>query len=415
MTIAHAIALPEGRQGGLGCAYRRGLVAAWPTRARWSREWRIWFVLLVFWPIGVALGQPATPPEQTWQGAVDQYLIGDRTAAGMILLRATPAALLESSRRAFEQWRAVPANVPEAHAIATRRFEASALLPLDILIAVTGRPLAAEHELALENAAREAWQRLDALDDGDGTSSAQVRRFRTWWHLAFVQHLIASGRFRDVSREAAAVHSPEEDPEAVAALALLRGVALETRARLADEAPTGAAAVSMRRLPLALRAGPMRIAMDDAGKQYRRALELLPGDREATLRLARVAIERDRLDDAERLLAPLLLQPCRDAVCGLAHLFAGEVHEGRKDMERASGAYASASAVPAVRHSALVAMMQVAMRRGSAGGAFDLTRQFATAVALAPRQPSDAWSLYTSGHLVEGDRILAHLTAAVVP
>ena len=369
----------------------------------------------MFWPIGVAIGQPAAPPEPTWQGAVDQYLLGDRTAAATILLRATPTELLESSRRAFEQWRAVPAAVPEARAIATRRFQASALLPLDILIAVTGRALASEHEVALEDAAREAWQRLDALDDGDGTSAAQVRRFRTWWHLAFVQHLIASGRFRDASSEAAAVHPPEGDPEAVAALALLRGVALETRARLADEAPTGTAAVSMRRLPLALRSGPMRIAMDDAGKQYRRALELLPGDRESTLRLARVAIERDRLDDAERLLAPLLSQPCRDAVCGLAHLFAGEVHEGRKDMERASGAYARASAIPAVRHSALVAMMQAGMRRGSAGGAFDLTRQFATPVALAPRQPPDAWSQYTAGRLIEGDRILKHLMATVVP
>ena len=93
----------------------------------------------------------------------------------------------------------------------------------------------------------------------------------------------------------------------------------------------------------------------------------------------------------------------------------GEVHEGRKDMERASGAYARASAVPAVRHSALVAMMQAAMRRGSAGGAYDLTRQFATPVALAPRQAPDAWSLYTAGRLVEGDRILTRLMATVVP
>ena len=43
------------------------LLAAWTTRARWSRGWRIWFVLLVFWPIGVAVGQPAAPPEQAWQ------------------------------------------------------------------------------------------------------------------------------------------------------------------------------------------------------------------------------------------------------------------------------------------------------------------------------------------------------------
>ncbi|WP_157899790.1 tetratricopeptide repeat protein [Luteitalea pratensis] len=369
----------------------------------------------MFWPVGGAVGQPAAPPDQAWQTAVDQYLAGDRSGAGATLLHATPPALFESSRRAFEQWRAGPAGDAEARRIATRRFQVSALLPLDLLIAVTGRALATEHEVALENAAREAWQRLDAFDGQDGgAASAQVRQFRRWWRLAFVQHLIASGRFRDVPREAASVHPPEDDAEAVAALALLRGVALETRARLADEVPTGSAAVNMRRLPVASRTAPMLIAMDDAGKQYRRALELKPGDREATLRLARVAIERNRLDDAERLLSPLLLQACRDAVCGLAHLFAGEVYEGRKDMERASGSYARASAVPAVRHSALVAMMQAAMRRGSAGGAYDLTRQFATPVALAPRQPPDAWNLYTAGRLFEGDRILTHLMATVV-
>ena len=353
-------------------------------------------------------------PEHAWQTAVDQYLAGDRTGAGALLLRAAPATLLDSSRRAFEQWRAVRAGDAEARRLATRRLQASALLPLEVLNTVTGRALVNEHEVTLGNAAREAWQRLDAFDDGDDASAAQVRQFRTWWRLAVVQHLVASSLFRDAAREAASIHPPDGDVDALAALALLRGVAIETRARLADEAPTGSAAVNQRRLPVTSRITPMLMAMDDAGKQYRRAIELLPSDRESALRLARIGIERDRPDDAERLLGPLLSQPCRDAVCGLAHLFAGEVFEGRKDLDQASGAYARASAVPAVRHSALIAMMQVAMRRGSAGGAYDLTRQFATPVAIAPRQPADAWSLYASGHLVEGDRILAHLTAAVI-
>ena len=173
ITIAHAIALPEGRQDGPGCAHRRALLAAWTMCTQWSRGWRIWFVLLVFWPVGGAIGQPAAPPDQAWQTAVDQYLAGDRSGAGAILLHATPPALFESSRRAFEQWRAVPAGDAEARRIATRRFQVSALLPLDLLIAVTGRALAAEHEVALENAAREAWQRLDAFDGEDG---AQRRR-----------------------------------------------------------------------------------------------------------------------------------------------------------------------------------------------------------------------------------------------
>jgi hypothetical protein len=369
----------------------------------------------MFVPNHTAKAQPAPSPGQPWPTAVDQYLAGDRAAAGATLRRAPATAIFESSRRAFEQWRAVPAGDETARRIATRRFQASALLPLELLIAVTGRALADEHEVALENAAREAWQRLEVFDHDNGATSMRVRQFRTWWRLGVVQHLIAAGRFRDAPREAATIRAPGDDIDAVAALAMLRGLALETRARLADEAPTGSAAVTMRRLPAASRVAPMSIAMEDAGKQYRRALESMPGDREATLRLARVALERDRLDDADRLLAPLLTQPCRDALCGLAYLFAGEVHEGRKDMEQASGAYARASAVPAVRHSALVAMMQVAMRRGSAGGAFDLTRQFATPLAIAPRQSSDAWSLYASGHLIEGDRILRHLTAAVVP
>ena len=80
--------------------------------------------------------------------------------------------------------------------------------------------------------------------------------------------------------------------------------------------------------------GPMLLAMDEAGKAYRRALELAPDDSEITLRLARVALERNRLDEAERVLAPLLPDPCRDATCGLAHLFAGELHEARHDLER---------------------------------------------------------------------------------
>ena len=203
--------------------------------------------------------------------------------------------------------------------------------------------------------------------------------------------------------------------EAQATLALLRGLALETRARLADEAPSASVAMSMRRLPPVSRMNPMLLTMDEAGKAYRRALEFAPGDRESTLRLARVAIERDRLDEATRLLEPLLDVSCRDAVCGLAYLFMGEIHEARTALERASSAYARASSVASVRHSALIAMMQLSLRRGNTGGAYDLTRQFSTPVALAPRQVPDAWPQYVGGHLIEGDRVLATMSAAVVP
>ncbi len=366
-------------------------------------------------PVAPTGAQAANGDDGAWQTAVDRYLAGDRTGAGILLLQMSRADVLDSSRRAFQRWRVSSASGPDARRLAARRFQASALLPLDVLIAVTGRALAPAHEVALEDAAREAWQRLDAFDDRPDDDGARIGRFRTWWRIGMVQHLVASGRFPDVTREAAAVRGADDDAAARAALALLRGVALETRARLADEAPTGTTAVTMRRLPTASRIGPMLMAMETAGREYRRALDLVPAHREATLRLARVAIERARWDEAERVLAPLLVQPCRDMICGLAHLFAGEVREARHDMEGAAGAYARASAVPAVRHSALVAMMQNAMRRGNTGGAYDLTRQFATPLALAPRQAPDAWTLYTGGRLIDTNLILVQLMAAVLP
>lgn len=350
-----------------------------------------------------------------WQAAVDRYLAGDRTGAGILLLQTSRAEVLDSSRRAYQRWRLASAREPDARRLAVRRFQASALLPLDVLIAITGRALAPAHEAALEDAAREAWQRLGAFDGRGDPDGVRIGRFRTWWRIGMVQHLIASGRFPDVTREAAAVRIADDDATARSSLALLRGVALETRARLADEAPAGTTAMSMHRLPLASRIDPLLMAMETAGREYRRALDLVPAHREATLRLARVAIERALWDEAERVLAPLLGQPCRDTICGLAHLFAGEVREARHDMDGAAGAYARASAVPAVRHSALVALMQNAMRRGNTGGAYDLTRQFATPLALAPRQWPDAWSLYSGGRLIDTDIVLVQLVAAVLP
>src|SRR5688572_19550117 len=114
MTIAHASALPEGRQGGAGCAYRQPMLAVDTRRARWRRAWCLCVVLFASWPLATATGQPAVAPEQAWQAAVEHYVAGERAAASAILLRATPATLLDSSRRAFDEWRAVPAASADA-------------------------------------------------------------------------------------------------------------------------------------------------------------------------------------------------------------------------------------------------------------------------------------------------------------
>jgi hypothetical protein len=126
-----------------------------------------------------------------------------------------------------------------------------------------------------------------------------------------------------------------------------------------------------------------------------------------------VALERQRFDDAERYLEALLETQCREATCGLAHLFMGELHEARQKPELATGAYARASSVPSVRPAALIAMIQAALRRGNAMGAYDLTRQFASPAMLVPAQTPDAWNQYLSGRLIDSDRIVSHLIAEV--
>jgi hypothetical protein len=60
-------------------------------------------------------------------------------------------------------------------------------------------------------------------------------------------------------------------------------------------------------------------------------------------------------------------------------------------------------------------MMQSSLRRGQAGGAYDLTRQFGSPAALAPRQPADAWSQYIGGRLAKADVVLVHMLSGVLP
>ncbi|WP_239490178.1 tetratricopeptide repeat protein [Luteitalea sp. TBR-22] len=356
---------------------------------------------------------PARAAGVAWEAAVDRYLAGDRAGAGQVLLQAPAREVTQGARDAYQSWRIPPGSGDDVRRLVIRRLEASALLPLEVLI-VSGRSMSATHETALEDAARDAIDRLDPFDEGEEARAVSVRAFREWARLAWLQYLVGASRFLDFQREQKNTRPPA-GADGVAALSLLRGVAIETRARLADEAPSASVAMSQRRLPPTSRVPGMLIAFEEAGRHFQKALDARPEDREAVLHLGRLAFERERHDEAERVLAPLLEQPCRDAICGLAHLFMGEVAEARKQPDRAAGFYAKASAVAAVRQTALVAMMQSSMRRGQAGGAYDLTRQFASPAALAPRQPADAWSQYIGGRLAQADLVLVHLLTGVLP
>lgn len=401
MTIADATALPGARQGAA-----RGTVR------------RRWMAALVAAAIALAPALHAQGVRDTgtaWESAVEHYARGDRRIAAAILVQVTARDLERSATRAHDAWRIPPGTAPDSEARATviGRLQVSALMPLDLLL--TGGPLSPDTNDALVDASRDAWRRLAAFaGDRGGPHADRVQRFRTWWRLAILQHLVASGRFDLVKREADAARPPDADAQAVATIALLRGIAVETWARLADGTPTGAAAVAMRRVPQASRLGPMILAMEEAASFYRRALELAPGDAEVSLRLGRTELERNRLDEAERLLTPLVRPPCSEPTCGLAALFLGEIREARRQPDLAAGAYATASSVAEVRPPALMAMIQLALRRGNSKGAYELTRQFATPATLALHQPPDAWNQYLTGYLIPNDRILRQLGAEVV-
>lgn len=393
----------------MGCAHRGVVIDATPARRWWSRVGVAGLLLLV---LAVGAG-PARAAGVAWEAAVDRYLAGDRAGAALVLLQAPARDVTQGARDAFQSWRIPSGSSDDVRRVVIRRLEASALLPLEVLI-VSGRAVSVAHETALEDTARDALDRLDPFDDGDGATAAGIRAFREWGRLAWLQYLMGASRFLDFQREQKNTRPPA-GPDGLAALSLLRGVALETRARLADEAPSASVAMSQRRLPPTSRVPGMLIALEEAGRHFEKALEARPGDREAALHLGRIAFERDRHDEAERVLTPLVAQPCREAICGLAQLFLGEVAEARKQPDRAASWYAKASAVPSVRQTALVAMMQASMRRGQSGGAFDLTRQFATPPALAPRQPADAWSQYIGGRLAQADVVLVHMLTGVLP
>ena len=155
--------------------------------------------------------------------------------------------------------------------------------------------------------------------------------------------------------------------------------------------------------------------LDEAQRAYRRALEAVSSHQEARLHLGRVELERKRPADAIRMLANLRVTPCRAVLCGLAWLFTGESHEATGDWGAASTAYAQASTVQALRQSALVALMQVALRRDAPRQAFELTKQFTSGSPLTRVDGPDAWSEYLTGRRADCDAVLVPLREALLP
>ena len=117
-----------------------------PGRAR-RRRWPIGLALLMLAGTTRAEGQAATPGASPWEAAVDRYLTGDRIGAATAILQTQASDLTRDSARAFDAWRIPTAEGADAEArrLVVRRLQASALLPMEILVTLSGRALASAH------------------------------------------------------------------------------------------------------------------------------------------------------------------------------------------------------------------------------------------------------------------------------
>ncbi len=356
------------------------------------------------------------PRTATWQTVVERYIAGDVEEAVAIAVTIPADGLRADALRTFDEWHPRGARLSgDTRTRVIKRLQVSALLPIELLY-VTGRlALSEAGVVALEDVADEAWRRLAAFEsERDDPDAATVRRFRVRWRFALIAHLLASARYAECTREIAKTRVPGDDRDARAMFDMLRGVEAETRARLTVNVSPEEAPYMARRPPQGARAGTVRNVLARAADYYRKVLALVPDDREATLRLARVAIERERFDEAASLLTSLLQTPCQDVICGLAWLFAGDLHDARQDPQQAAAAFARASSVPSVRTAALMALIQGNLRRGDAATAFALTTQFTAGNTRATDQMPNAWLSYTGGHPLDPARGLPPLRAEVV-
>jgi hypothetical protein len=275
-----------------------------------------------------------------------------------------------------------------------------------------------------QDIAIDAWERLAAFEEppleGPGASGpatrederARLQRFRTWWRIGVLQYLLNTGRYRDFARQADRVPLADADQAMRAEFHFLCGMVREHASRSVPgpeqsrDTDRGMPSSRLRRVAR---------AQDDAAREYGRALAAVATHVEARLHLGRVQLERKRPDDAIATLAALLTPTCATTACALAALFTGEAHEARGEFDRAGAAYARASSRQDVRQSALVALMQLAIRRGRARSGAHLLGQFTDGAPLSRHDDPDAWSAYLGGRRQDIVAVLGPLREALLP
>lgn len=371
-----------------------------------------------------------------WTHVADLYLTGQVRAAVAPLAQTPPEQALLAARAAFDAWE-TRTDEPSLRRATARRLQASAMLVLEVLLPLAGEGVATGL-LPYETLGNDAVKRLEPSSQDTWGSAPEdgrlLRQFRAWWQVAMLQYLVASrSDRRDVVIRAARPAFPATEAAATADRAFLIGLVAETEARASAPgdwpAPGGPGSQAGDTTPHSRtryqqgwrevdqptsRKAKLTLGLEAAARSFREALELDPTHVEAHLHLGRVLLELERLDESATHLRPLATAPCNDAICGLAWLSLGEIHEQRDQPEDAAMAYVRASGTTMTRQAAVVALMQLALRRGDTAQAFGLTAQFERG-PLAASSGADAWTNYTSGRRQRPDAVHQRLKAALLP
>jgi hypothetical protein len=380
-------------------------------------------------PVDLLLGTFDDQGRPAWADAIDEYLTG-RDAHMSAFLEMPPHELEQQGKDAIALWRARSRSAegtPHAsdeQRLAVRRLQAAALLPLEWLLPLSAQSNVSSQMTALDNVGIAAWEALAGFEQlqmvtpGDlgrmdrEQHRAALARFRLCWRVARLQYLVNAGRYEDFAEQASSIRLPSDERGLRAEYYVLRGMVEEVqgrRPRVPQPRRPGEPVIPESRLR------DLNGAMDEATKWYRQALEDVDRHAEARMRLGRVHLDRSRPKDALRILQPLLTESCTHATCALAFLFAGEAHELDGAPDQAQRAYAIAVAVPAVRQSATVALMQLALRQGDRQVATALADQFSTGRPMASEVAPDLWSVYVGGRRPFSGALLRFVREARLP
>ena len=255
--------------------------------------------------VQIAAGaQAPDAPALAWTPVVDLYLEGRASDAAAAVLARRPDEVTAAARAAFATWRreagATPSN--DATRVRRRRLQASAMLPLEILLAIRMPAAPSPRLTALERVSRDACEELDAQQRSAGRSAASAppastAALRNWWRIGLLQFLVATGRYGDFRQQADVFGTPSDDDEAAAEYHFLRGLSAETQARLPEETSIGAGSRAEAPRP---RAPFIVDALGEARRQYTRALafrSITPSRRfawRASISKPIVAVQRER-------------------------------------------------------------------------------------------------------------------------